>query len=377
MSKNLLLLVLVIVSTWFARDYYDTTLSTDEPLKHQRHSETSTPSGIATPHRHTPKNETVTKNVPTLSELLEKGLFYDALSLYLEDSSAKHRKQIENYLSILAKKNPLLALEYMQVFLDNVPESDVHKLMIHTYIALDDLPKAIELIMEAKENYTSEREDQRLAKQLKEVAVDHIEALLKREDYGTLIAFLEEMIAYDSTDNYYKFRLVKLYMKLDKMDEASVLLDVIKYDEVYAQNVQSLLGEIEQEEEETYDYAIPLQRFGSHFVAAVSLDGNIFHLMLDTGATFIFLDEEKASMLEVMQEDVTLQTAGNDIRAKLGKVSSLHAGNLQLSNIQVTIAPFQREGIDGLLGMNFFKQFRFYIDQEENVLYLNHKTTSH
>ena len=67
-----------------------------------------------------------------------------------------------------------------------------------------------------------------------------------------------------------------------------------------------------------------------------------------------------------------LRTAGNEIEAKLAK-TSLRVGEISLSQLKVTIAPFKRKGIDGLLGMNFFKHFEFQIDQTKNLLLLNPK----
>ena len=162
-------------------------------------------------------------------------------------------------------------------------------------------------------------------------------------------------------------------MKLDKVEEAGFLLDVLQYDEVYAQNVKSLLSSMDTKEDETYEYAIPLQHYGDHYTVNVLLDGNAFNLMLDTGASYILLDAGKANSLEVLRDDLVLQTAGNDISAKLANINTMQMGNLTLSNTRVTIAPFQRNGIDGLLGMNFFKQFRFFINQDEGVLYLHPK----
>lgn len=375
MIKNSLILLLFVFAVWLSKDYIGTDLPTQISDKNSDIAQ-KTEHGT----KHVEKQEINTdlkpsEVKPTLSELLAKGLFYDALAYYLDENTVTNMKQIEAYLANLAQTDPPLALKYMQVFLDNEPQSTVSKLMIKTYIGLGDFPKAIELIIQAKEDYVSEAEDKRLATQLKEVALKQIDTLFKRKEYEALITFLEDMIAYDSTDSFYSFRLAQLYMFLDKTQEAAALFETLQYDEVYAQKVQSLLQSVDTQNDESYAYAIPLQNYGSHYTLDVSLDGTLFTLMLDTGASYIFIDEEKASMFDVVK-NVTLQTAGNDISAKLCQVSTLQAGNLQLSNIAVTVAPFKRDGIDGLLGMNFFKQFSFYIDQEENILYLNPKSTS-
>ncbi len=314
----------------------------------------------------------------TLEMLLAQNRFYDALAFYLDSSEKKseaYQKQIETYLATLAKTDANKALEFMQIFLDNAPESNIEKLIIDTYLTEENFSKAIEHIIQLKENYTSEDEEKRLNSQLKNTVQQYMERLLKHEAYAELIIFLEDMIAYDNTDSFYTFNLAKLYMRLDKLSEATLLLDELQYDEVYAQNVKTLLKTIDKEEEDSdaYQYAIPLQRYGDHFSVNVFLDDTAFNLMLDTGATFIFIDEDKASMLKVIRSNLLLKTAGNEISAKLCEASQMSMGNLMLSNIRVTIAPFKRQGIDGLLGMNFFKQFKFFIDQDEGILYLDPK----
>jgi len=154
-----------------------------------------------------------------------------------------------------------------------------------------------------------------------------------------------------------------------------MLFEGLAYDDTYGEKSLAYMKGMseEAEEKEEYEYSIPLRRDGDHFSVAVTLDGTMFNLMLDTGATFTFIDEDKASGLEVVHNNLSLQTAGNTIQASLCKVSTFQVGNLQLNNMDVTIAPFKRAKIDGLLGMNFFKLFRFYIDQEEGILYLNKK----
>ncbi len=281
---------------------------------------------------------------------------------------------MEKYLSDLTQKDPAEALEQMQIFVDNEPENSLFQLMVKTYITQGAYAQAIALIIDKKENYSSEENDKYLEIQLKITAQSYIEVLNKRKAYDELSHFLEEMINYDSADSFYSFTLAKLFMKLDKKQEASLLLEELQYDETYVQKVKTFMKVIDKEESQNeYQFSIPLQKYGDHFSVKVFLDNTAFNLMLDTGATFIFIDEEKASMLEVVRNGLILKTAGNEISAKLCQASQMNIGNLQLSNIKVTIAPFKRQGIDGLLGMNFFKQFKFFIDQDAGMLYLDPK----
>lgn len=375
MFYRLLFILIAISIGWFLREYFSTVTSStsaDRQSKNQPSEPRSTTASVnIIPTHQDPESE-------TLEILLTQNRFYDALDFYLEansEDSEAYRIRIEDYLKNLVKTDVLKALKYMEIFLDHVPDSKIVKLMIETYTVQGDFSKAIALIIQTKENYSSEEEDKRLSKQLKNTARQYMDALSEREAHVELITFLEGMIAYDSTDSFYIFHLAQLYIRLDKTSEASVLLEELQYDEVYAQNVKTLLQtiDIEEEGEDAYKYSIPLQRHGDHYTVKAFLDDSEFNLMLDTGATYILIDEDKASILEVFREDLVLQTASNEISAKLCQASTMRIGNLKLANIKVTIAPFKRQEIDGLLGMNFLKQFKFFIDQDEGMLYLDPK----
>lgn len=381
MKKALVLLIFIVFIAWLNRVYFGVALTKEESTKNYHEKKDKSikklpihNADVTIDKKEIKILEAKEVKIATLTQLLSENRFYDAMAFYLENTKKNYLKEIENYLVNLAKTNPSLGLEYMHAFLDAVPESIVLKFIISTYVAEESYAKAIEFIIQAKENYVSQGEDTRLKTQLKDVAISYIDSLMKVHDYVTLIAFLEDMITYDGDNSFYSYRLAQIYMKLDKIDEASLLLDTLQYDEVYAQNVKSMLKVIDKaEEEDEYKYAIPLQRNGEHYTVYVFLDGVEFNLMLDTGATYIFLDEDKASVLSLLGEDIRLQTAANDILAKRASIGHLKVGNVEMSNVIVTIAPFKREGIDGLLGMNFFKQFTFFISQEESMLYLNPK----
>lgn len=377
LKKALVILLFILCFAWLYQAYFTIILPKQETIiytnKEEKYTTKLLPAHNKNVNEINIKSEEKNVKGLTLAQLLIDNRFYDAMAYYLENTTEDNLKKIESYLGNLAKTNSVLALEYMHTFLDAVPESNVLKLIIDTYITQENFTKAIELIIQSKENYISQSEDIRLTLQLKEVAIKYIDNLMQLHEYATLIRFLEDMIAYDNNDSFYSYRLAKLYMMLDKVEEAGALLDTLQYDEVYAQNVKSMLNVIDKVEEEEYRYAIPLQKSGDHYTALVFLDGVDFKLMLDTGATYIFIDEDKASILSLMGEEIRLQTAGNDIMAKRANVMHLKVGNVEMSNVTVTLAPFKREGVDGLLGMNFFRQFTFFINQEESILYLNPK----
>jgi len=95
-------------------------------------------------------------------------------------------------------------------------------------------------------------------------------------------------------------------------------------------------------------------------------------LLLDTGATYTFIDSDKIPSL-TLEKEILLNTAGGDIIAHIAKADTLSIGDLELKDFKLTVAPFKRQYSDGLLGMNFFNRFDFKINQNSGVLYLGEK----
>jgi len=316
------------------------------------------------------------ENLITINTFLTDNKFYDALAFYMKFDSPSNKQKIEKYLVKLAKTNPSLALDYMQIFLDEVPESKLWKVMISTRLLQGNYLEVISILKKEKEKALDEESVKKIDTKLKEVSIHYIDDLMQKNEYLPLMTFLEEMLA-NEEDSFYRFKLAKLYMKLDKAQEATELLEELQYDDIYEINAKIMLeklANIDNVENENYEYAIPLEKYGAHYLVHVVLDDTSFKLILDTGASFIYIDEDKASMLEIVKENVLLKTAGEDVYATLCKADILRVGDLEISNIQVTTAPFKRENADGLLGMNFLNRFSFYIDQKKDILYLNPKS---
>jgi len=237
MMKNILLFILVGLVSWMSQDYFSIKLPIQEPVNYsephkttQIHNKPTDTEKRVNKHMVKQKDKRIssasslTNNAKNnkqdkLSLLLSKHKFYEAMEHYLDSSSMlkmKYAKVLRAYLSSSAKSDPQRALLYMQAYLEEVPESKITSLMIETYIEQKDYQKAVAMIIQAKENYSNEQEDINLARQLKSTAKTYIDTLTKDENYGELIAFLENMMDYDDSGSYYSFTLAKLYMDLEK-----------------------------------------------------------------------------------------------------------------------------------------------------------------
>ena len=170
---------------------------------------------------------------------------------------------------------------------------------------------------------------------------------------------LEEMIEYQELEQE------------EKRVDLELLYDID--DNNYEEKAKELLRLIEEKITKTneYTYAIALKKFGEHFTVNVTIEGIPLTLLLDTGATFTLVNESKLFSLQVINENLKLNTAGGMINAQLVEASRFSLEDIELEKFQLVLANFTQKNVDGLLGMNFFKQFKFKIDQDKSILYLS------
>ena len=332
---------------------------------------------ISTP---VPAPSPVKKMLSLFGTKLEKDQFDEAMELYMdadEKDISAYQKVLIDHFNAEIKTSPDRSAEEILQYLDVEPDSrEVQYLLVHLYMQEKTYPKAIDLIIAMKENYLNEADDKKLDTLLKISAESYIGTMKKRKDFAVLTAFLEQMMAYGFSVNYYAFELAKLDFDLQKYNESRTLLLQLKEDAVYDRKSQNLLDKIEKLEEaaQEYEYKIPLQRRGRHFSVEVTVNGAItLHLLLDTGATYTMVSAGKIPSLSILKREVKLGTAGGNISADLCLANTFSLGDIELQNFRIMVAPFEQKGVDGLLGMNFFQKFKFFIDQKASLLYLSTK----
>ena len=268
-------------------------------------------------------------------KLLNRGLFSDAMALYLEAPEKKvtlYRLKLLEYFQNKSKTDTPLAITQMHEFIDLEPEHE-------------------------------------------EIAQLLVKTLSSSKNYHELVTFLEEQIARSSSPAFYTYRLAEYYVEVQNYIKAIELLKEIEFNEDFGEKAKALLEQINKkiEEAKEYAYTIPLKKSGEHFTVDVTVNDTPLTLLLDTGATLTMINEDKLPSLTVVQENIALQTAGGEINAQLQEAEKLSVGELELQRFQLVSSSFQQKNADGLLGMNFFKQFKFKIDQENEVLYLSRK----
>jgi len=364
--------ILVFILGWFSHIFFELSKDFLDPSISLEYLEKS---DINTTTVNIVKKSSKDRNIQSIESLLVEDNFFDALSLYLDSSSEKQKlylPKIELYLRHLVSKDPSKAEEYINIFRENELNNGLFEALQEALIKQGKYEESMSSILLEKENYKDENTDKQLSIRLHNTAELYISYLKKQKSYSKLRIFLNKMIEEYENKYFYRFALLELDMDLAYFEEAQAQIDVLQYNTSYSSKIIPYKKIIEEQEaKKSYEYQIPLQKYGEHFTLKVQIDDIWVRLMLDTGASYTFLDEQKGQDLEVLENNLKLNTAGNEIEATLVRAKLFKIGELELKDMKITLAPFKQDGIDGLLGMNFFKHFKFYIDQKERILYLN------
>lgn len=117
-------------------------------------------------------------------------------------------------------------------------------------------------------------------------------------------------------------------------------------------------------------FKVPIKRRhqGIPVINVVFNRQHTFEMMLDTGASGTVVTPAMAATLQVKQEGVVrASTAGGEILAPIGYVSSVEVAGLKADRVLVGIAPI---GI-GLLGQDFYSEYDVII--RKDVIEFHHR----
>ncbi len=318
-------------------------------------------------------------NIEELSfeRLIKSGKFSDAMAFYMEANEQQlkeYRLILKVYFYDMGRNFPKKAIEQILHYIEIEPKAvDIKLYLAKLYKDSGEFKKAINLLFNLQQS-DEVKDLKSISNDLNVTVESYIKRLEVNKDFNKLTLFLEDMINRNIDNQKYIIRLAKLYYELDNYEKAETLLDEIESDSTYSAKAETILTNIKQKREELkqYTHKIALNKIGSQYRINLSIDNTPLTLLLDTGASYTFIDEDKIPTLAI-QKEILLNTAGGEIIAHLATASSLILDDIELKDFNLTVAPFKQTGVDGLLGMNFFEKFNFKIDQNRKLLYLKLK----
>jgi clan AA aspartic protease (TIGR02281 family) len=122
--------------------------------------------------------------------------------------------------------------------------------------------------------------------------------------------------------------------------------------------------------------SIPFERRGSTMIVTVELNERVeTRLAVDTGASITSVSQFIASSLGLkiteQSRTIRMQTANGIIMAPLAKLNSLRVGEIEITDLDITVIPnWGDTTVTGLLGMNFLNLFDWSTDGANNRLLL-------
>jgi len=213
---------------------------------------------------------------------------------------------------------------------------------------------------------------------INEIVNLNIKMLNDRRDLSSLEAFYNYLVDTFPSNYQYRWEYAKFSQQQQNYDQALFLLDELRYVPEYSEQVDQLTENISfhlANSSHKFD-SVELSKFGeSYFVKAILNDQEPVRLLIDTGASMTIISPELAYSLGFLEGEpekiLRFQTANGEVSAPVIRLNSLSVGDFSVDELAVGILSVSNNPrIHGLLGMNFLKHYKFFIDQQNMILEL-------
>lgn len=225
--------------------------------------------------------------------------------------------------------------------------------------------------------------------QIQHLSKNTIEQLTRNYSWDILAMFVEPLLQLEPNNRLYILTLAMAYAELAQAGLMENTLASLDFNDPDAQRVRQIIvaQQLTQTDDEasTFDAGnlethfgppIPLKQFGDQYVVDAQLSSNNLTLLIDTGASVTAISKQYFDNLSNRYKinylgSFNIGTAGGTIMARMYQFRELTINHVTVENLPVMILPMQGiENADGLLGMNFLREFDFKIDQRQAVMFI-------
>ena len=221
------------------------------------------------------------------------------------------------------------------------------------------------------------------------LSTNTIRQLEKAYSWDTLAIFVEPLLQIDPDNKPFILALARAYAEQQQANLMKNTLASLPFDDPEALAIRDIIqivetAQITEDPKDNEDAtrtpagrSISLKQFGGQYVVAALLSGNKVDLLIDTGATITAIDQDYYRQLNKRFKNnymgiFKVNTANGSLMAPMYQFRELQIGTRKVENIAVVVLPMG--GLDhanGLLGMNFLREFDFRLDPRKALLYLN------
>jgi len=246
----------------------------------------------------------------------------------------------------------------------------IYKKQGQTLIALSEIYRARDVAM------GSDREAN-MKQTARQWLADLASNLKQRGDEIGLLDLYKKAVELEPDYGRYYIYLGKLYLDLGNTYDAVNTLETARFDSSINVEIDNLLASIQKQKPLDLSDAIKIRltQYGHQFYVRVRINGQYDTTwLLDTGASVSAISPQTLGSYPIDASEAGsawFNTANGMVQSKTVLINGLDINDIHLDHLKVGVLDLSSQGrFDGLLGMDFLRQFNFYLDQGEKTLYL-------
>jgi clan AA aspartic protease (TIGR02281 family) len=299
----------------------------------------------------------------------------------------------------LKDKNFLTLSAFLQDYLKQYPQ-DMDFLLLEAKVKVETtlLSDAITHYYDLLRNPMTESQQSEIELQIEQLTENTIEQLKRNYSWDILAMFVEPLLQLEPNSRLYIVSLAMAYAELFQEGLMENVLASLEFDDPDAQNIRKIIvaqqitptknaaddfdtGDESDESDKSETTAnlgrsIPLKQFGDQYVVEATLSGNQVALLIDTGASVTAISKQYFDNLSNRYKinflgRFSIGTAGGSLMARIYQFRELTINHVTVENLPVVVLPMLNiKHADGLLGMNFLREFDFKIDQQQSLMFI-------
>jgi len=308
----------------------------------------------------------------------------------LNHTKANRAKLLTQANLWLEEKNLFKLAAFLQDYLKQYPQ-DMDFLLLEARLKVQTtlLSDAIAHYYDLLRKPMTGAQQSEIEGQIEQLSKNTIGQLKRNYSWDILAMFIEPLLQLEPSNRLYILSLARAYAELSQQSLMENVLASLDFDDpdaqrirqiIVAQNITPTNNEVDDLEtnEPTNNLGrpIPLKQFGDQYVVEAQLSSNQVTLLIDTGASVTAISKQYFDNLSNRYKvnylgSFNINTAGGSIMARMYQFRELTINHVTVENLPVVVLPLQGiENADGLLGMNFLREFDFKIDQRQAVMFI-------
>lgn len=252
------------------------------------------------------------------------------------------------------------------------------------YEKQDKLDFAIETLLDSRDFSFKDDDLKTINSRIHNLSKELYQRHFKNDQLAALGTLFQRLSSLEPEFAFYRFALSQIYITLGDIESAIYELEILQLDPEFGRRATQSLATLQlppapDEPEELPAGNVPLIARNGHYIVRVSAGTReSIPLLIDTGASLTTLPSEllqrlRREKLAARVGHTQLKTAGGMQFAPIYQVKELHIGNFIIRDLQVAELDLLDNDSQGLLGMDVLGQFRFQLDQDRSILFLQQR----